>query len=274
MRTWIKLYTEILRDPKMYRLSDKEFRACINLFALSGQLDRDGRLGTAEDIAFHLRTDPETALSTLQSLESAGITCNESCNEEPVTCNIWGVKNWGKRQSRAGSNTPDAVRERVAKHRKNKAKRESDVTSLHPRYTENVTRVKRHVTPSESESESESEKKNTAPQPPAPSDPEVVTPPEPHPVKALAAVFEQAAGIKLPTPSGEKSKRMIGVLWWAPLREMVKLAAGQAPDLLRRAVSDMRRDGLTIQAPKSVVANFTSLHGASQAAPPSAFKDY
>lgn len=39
MKSWIKLYTEILNDPKMGRLTDRQYRTCINLF-----LDADGEL--------------------------------------------------------------------------------------------------------------------------------------------------------------------------------------------------------------------------------------
>jgi hypothetical protein len=34
MKTWIKLYTEILQDPKMGRLTDRQYRTCVNLFLL------------------------------------------------------------------------------------------------------------------------------------------------------------------------------------------------------------------------------------------------
>lgn len=80
--------------------------------------------------------------------------------------------------------------------------------------------------------------------------------PEVDPVKELANVFSKAAGIDRP----ERSKQT-GVLWWNPLREMVKMAEGRAPDLIRRAVKKMRQDQLTIRAPISVLSVFTSLNG-------------
>lgn len=81
------------------------------------------------------------------------------------------------------------------------------------------------------------------------------------PVKELAGVFEKTAGIKIPTPSTEKGRKQVGILWWNPLREMVQTANGAAPEILRKAVGQMRRDKLTIQAPISIKAVFTSLHG-------------
>ena len=45
-RYWIKLYHEILEDPKMGRLSDRQFRRVIELFLLAGDCEMDGQ--TAE----------------------------------------------------------------------------------------------------------------------------------------------------------------------------------------------------------------------------------
>jgi hypothetical protein len=91
--------------------------------------------------------------------------------------------------------------------------------------------------------------------------------PKGDPVKELAAVFEQAAGITMPQPSTEKGRKQAGALWWNPLREMVRTANGSAPDLLRRAVQKMRADHLTIAAPNSVSKVFASLHGEAVTGP-------
>jgi len=87
--------------------------------------------------------------------------------------------------------------------------------------------------------------------------------PEPDPVKELAAVFEQAAGVKLPEPSGEKAKKTVGVTWWHPLREMVKLANGNSEQLLRAAVKQLRAKNLNVSSPQSCLKTFVSLHGAA-----------
>jgi hypothetical protein len=52
---WIKLYHEILDDPKMGRLSDRQYRRVIEIFLLAGDCEMDGKLPCAEDIAFRLR---------------------------------------------------------------------------------------------------------------------------------------------------------------------------------------------------------------------------
>lgn len=95
--------------------------------------------------------------------------------------------------------------------------------------------------------------------------------------KLLCAAFEQASGIALPASNGPKTGRQIGALWWRPLRQMAALCDGLAEPaaLMLATVARMRRNGLTIQAPISVVAVFTDLVGlrrTEQASPQ--FKDY
>ena len=71
---WIKLYDEILDDPKMGRLSDGAYRFCINLFLMAGRQElRDGSLPNFEDLAWHLRLSDEKLDSYWQELERAEI---------------------------------------------------------------------------------------------------------------------------------------------------------------------------------------------------------
>lgn len=71
---WIKLYQEIIRDPKMGRLSDSAFRRCIELFLLAGEQDeRDGSLPNVADVAWELRIDEQKLTDDLEELETAGI---------------------------------------------------------------------------------------------------------------------------------------------------------------------------------------------------------
>lgn len=130
MRTWVKLYTEILRDPKMHALADHTYRVCINSIALAGQLDQDGRLGTTEEVAFHLRLDVADTAAELEKLAAVRVTCNKK--------GVWMLKNWETRNGKPQSDARDVVRERVQKHRQNKAKADevkrdgnASVTPLH-----------------------------------------------------------------------------------------------------------------------------------------------
>ena len=110
MRTWIKLYTEILNDPKMGRLSDSEYRTCINLFLLAGHIDHDGELGNTAEVAWALRMSEEVVERDMLGLSALGIVTRRLDG-------AWYVTKYADRQSRAPSAEPGAVRERVQKYR-------------------------------------------------------------------------------------------------------------------------------------------------------------
>lgn len=69
--TWIKLYTEILQDPKMGRLSDEHWRLAVELMLLAGNEGRDGILPSLDDMAWILRTDEESLQARLEALSQA-----------------------------------------------------------------------------------------------------------------------------------------------------------------------------------------------------------
>jgi len=52
---WIKLYLEILDDPKMGALSDRLYRRAIEMFLLAGELENNGYLLPEKNIAWRLR---------------------------------------------------------------------------------------------------------------------------------------------------------------------------------------------------------------------------
>lgn len=240
-RQWVKLHTVLVNDPKMHALSDSLFRVCINLLCVAGLVDDKGRLGDVDQVCFYLRKPPRVILPALEQLAQLRIT---ECKN-----GTWILKNWAKYNEKPPSDSRPAVRERVAKYRQNKATKEK-VTPLQARYTSSGNA---DVTPQNRIEENRIENPLGAD---APSDP----------LKDLAQVFEQASGIKLPTPTTAKGKDTVGVRWWNPLRQMLKTANGSAPDILRAAVLKMRRDKLTFDSPASVIKVFTSLHG-ERAAP-------
>jgi len=125
MRYWIKLYTEIMRDPKMGRLTDRQFRTCINLFTLAGTTDDDGKLPPLEDIAWHLRSDEASLLADLEALARVNIV-------EQVD-DTWIVRKWAERQAKAPSDQPERIAQRVRNHRERK--RNESVTTLQPGVT-------------------------------------------------------------------------------------------------------------------------------------------
>lgn len=102
---WMKLYYEMLDDPKVGRLSDSEHRTMVNCFLLAGKMDEDGRLPSVADIAWQLRRDEGELLADMEALAKVGILL--------VVEGGWMVTNFVKRQARVS----DAERQRAYRDR-------------------------------------------------------------------------------------------------------------------------------------------------------------
>ncbi len=88
---WIKLYHEILDDPKMGRLPDALWRRTIELFLLAGEMETDdGRLPPSGDMAWRLRLSDAALLADLEALAAIGILRHD--------VDGWWVANFSKRQ--------------------------------------------------------------------------------------------------------------------------------------------------------------------------------
>jgi hypothetical protein len=104
-RYWIKLYLEILNDPKMGQLPDWLWRRAIELFLLAGENGNDGLLQPVSDLAWRLRPcSVEQVAQSLDSLSKVGVV-----HETP---DGWVVTNFAKRQEAVDST------ERVRQFRK------------------------------------------------------------------------------------------------------------------------------------------------------------
>ena len=105
---WIKLYHEILDDPKMGKLSDRLWRRTIELFLLAGDADKNGELPKLDDIAWRLRLSPEFLESDLVELAKVGIVSHSEGR--------YSVTNFNKRQTAASNAERQAqYRERLRK---------------------------------------------------------------------------------------------------------------------------------------------------------------
>jgi len=132
VRPWIKLYTEILTDPKMHALTDRQFRTCVNLFALAGFLDQDGLLPPLADLAFHLRTNAADLEGDLVALLAVHVLDADDGG--------YIVAHWAERQpTRAPSAMPERVRERVRQYRARKAAEGNAVTDALRAHCNDVT---------------------------------------------------------------------------------------------------------------------------------------
>jgi len=130
---WIKLYTEILHDPKMGQMSEHLWKRTMETFLLAGEENKDGMLPSLADMAWTLRVDAEQLETDLIELQHLGIL---------VFDNGWIVRKFAERQAPADPTAADRMR----------------------RYRERKRAL--HVTPalrveSESDTESESDKSVT-----------------------------------------------------------------------------------------------------------------
>jgi hypothetical protein len=72
-RIWIKLYLEILNDPKMGPLPDYLWRRAVELFLLAGENDKDGLLRPVPDMAWRLRVSEDDLDKSLRTLSAIGV---------------------------------------------------------------------------------------------------------------------------------------------------------------------------------------------------------
>mgnify|MGYP001812707789 CR=1 FL=1 len=108
---WIKLYHEILRDPKMGLLDDHTWRRAIELFLIAGERKEEGRLPTITDTAWLLRTSEQDLQESLEKLAELGIAQQDKSG--------WLISNFAKRQA------PLSAAERMRLYRKRKRSTDS-----------------------------------------------------------------------------------------------------------------------------------------------------
>lgn len=152
MRTWVKLYTEINRDPKMLRLTWAQRGIWSALLALAGEIDDQneqgptGYVGPVDDAALLLRCDDAEFAEAVEAFEERGMVRLED--------DALYLTRYADRQKRAPSSRREAVAERVKRHRRRKAADgNADVTTLHA----DETTAQRGVTPPDTETDTETE---------------------------------------------------------------------------------------------------------------------
>jgi hypothetical protein len=124
---WLRLYNDVLDDPKVQRLPPELFKHWINLLCLANEGKERGRIpNSLEDIAFRLRISEADAGFMLSGLTNAGLLESEGANLVP--------HGWDERQFQS-----DDVNARVKAHRERNVTR--NVTEENPETL--------HVTPPE-----------------------------------------------------------------------------------------------------------------------------
>jgi DnaD/phage-associated family protein len=88
---WIKLWVEILDDPKISKFPDWLFRYFIYLLLIAKEYDHDGLLQPVPELAWRLRLREEQITETLRALTEVGVVCEDAGN--------YRIKNFSKRQA-------------------------------------------------------------------------------------------------------------------------------------------------------------------------------
>src|SRR3990172_8013899 len=98
---WVKLYTEMLDDPKIGRLTAALRWRFVELVLLAGECDAEGYLLkgdeplTIDDIAWRLRGDPDNLKENMDRLQEAGLIENQD--------GVWLISKFAERQGRSQS---------------------------------------------------------------------------------------------------------------------------------------------------------------------------
>ena len=135
---WVKLYTEMIHDPKLGRLSEHLQLVFVKLMCVTGEHDaeRTGALPPVDEMAWTLRMDEAQLEADLEALARAGMV--------HCTDGAWLVTNFAARQGAA------KIGERVAAFRERKHKAEyyepADETQAQQACNDDVTEMKRVVT--------------------------------------------------------------------------------------------------------------------------------
>jgi len=87
---WMKLWFDILRDPKMGMLPDRLWRRVIELFLLAGQNGEDGLLPDVPTIAWQLNRSAQSITNDLEKIRETGIV-------DQTPNGLWFVTNFKKR---------------------------------------------------------------------------------------------------------------------------------------------------------------------------------
>lgn len=122
MMAWLRLYDELLDDPKVQRLSGDDFKAWINLLCLARR--HDGFLPDEEAITFALRIDRIACRSLLDRLAIASLI--ETIKGGPNGSRI-APHGWTKRQYKTDTST-----ERVKRYRKRSKERSEPLLETAP----------------------------------------------------------------------------------------------------------------------------------------------
>lgn len=138
---WLKLYMEILDDPKMATLPDRLWRRAIELFLIAKRINKEGELPDTAGIAWMLRLDSDDLDLDLKQLATTGIINK--------TITGWFVVNFKKRQASATST------ERVKEFRQREHRNQYYDTEAETHLKRNVSQSRADTEQSRADTEAE-----------------------------------------------------------------------------------------------------------------------
>jgi DnaD/phage-associated family protein len=142
---WMKLYIEILQDPKMATLPDRIWRRIIELFLVAKSYGNDGHLPDIQQIAWILRMKPGDLEKDMAKIVPTGIIIRDGTG--------FFIPKFEARQSAV----PDRDRKAQERIRKQSRRYDGYVTEL----SRNVTQINRNrLTETETETETKTEAEN------------------------------------------------------------------------------------------------------------------
>jgi len=120
---WMKLWIEVIDDPKMGRLSDNLWRRFFECCLIAKELNQGGRLPTVPDVAWRLRVDQETLELEFDQMARVGLL---EYIADQVLDGHWLITNFVRRQSKMNPS------ERMRRKREQDRKRDSYGTCYEP----------------------------------------------------------------------------------------------------------------------------------------------
>ena len=236
---WIKLYHEILDDPKMGMMPDILFGRCMKFFLIAGDFEKDGELPPIEHIAWRLRYSSKEIESDLIELQKLGITMSKD--------GTWRIKNWKKRQGPMDE-AERSRRRRADQYRREYAEYGPACMGASTPSRPDTDRNRDHLTVGEVEEiidiDVDKESENFA-------------------KFEFLKYFEEITTIPEPSPKTKPGRKERDE-WWEAATEALSMAGGdleKAKYLAKHAFEHCKEQELTLVGPKSLLKTMRSVAG-------------
>ena len=234
---WIKLYHEILDDPKMGLMSDRLFRRTIEMLLMAGEYDEKGTLPKIGDMAWRLRMDTEMLETDLVELANDGIVQQIDGK--------WIVANFEERQ--------EAMQ--PAEKMRRKRIEDKKETYYHP-VTEPVTVS--NTDKIRIDTDKDIDKEPFAKKPAKKRSPRQLM------NSRLCEYFSEISGIPVPKPETKAQKSSFGTRWSAPIFHIMKSVEDNednAMALIDESYKRLAKNGMTISSPQSLINTCDAIIG-------------